>query len=185
MITAGVFFGAFLVATVLVALGSFAGVNLRLTQYLQSKIGVAINGLILVSPALAPDAGSSDLSPIPWMLTLPSIVAANTNATVLAIVSGTALVVGAGSLLWLLHLEDQHAGGFSRVELDAEQGGAISLLVAAVVAYLVARISGLALAPDATHAYNDELRERLGLPPPEPLIPFHALAPVPTLTFRF
>jgi carboxypeptidase C (cathepsin A) len=49
----------------------------RLTQYLQSKIGVAMNGLVLVSPALTPDGGSSDLSPIPWMLTLPSIVAAN------------------------------------------------------------------------------------------------------------
>ena len=49
----------------------------RLTQYLQSKIGVAMNGLVLVSPALAPDGGSSDLSPVPWMLTLPSIVAAN------------------------------------------------------------------------------------------------------------
>ncbi len=49
----------------------------RLTQYLQSRIGVAINGLVLVSPALAPDGGSPDLSPIPWMLTLPSIVAAN------------------------------------------------------------------------------------------------------------
>jgi hypothetical protein len=107
------------------------------------------------------------------------------HATVLAVVSGTALVVGAGSLLWLLHLEDQHASGFSRVELDAEQGSAISLLVVAGVAYLMARVSGLALAPDATHAYNDELRERLGLPPPEPVIPFHALAPVPTLSFRF
>ncbi|MGA8027467.1 MAG: peptidase S10 [Bryobacteraceae bacterium] len=49
----------------------------RLTQYLQSRIGVAINGLVLVSPALAPNGGSADLSPIPWMLTLPSIVAAN------------------------------------------------------------------------------------------------------------
>ena len=49
----------------------------RLTQYLQSKIGVAINGLVLVSPALAPNVGSADVSPIPWMLTLPSIVAAN------------------------------------------------------------------------------------------------------------
>jgi hypothetical protein len=107
------------------------------------------------------------------------------HATVLAVVSGTALVVGAGSLLWLLHLEDQHAGGFGRVELDAEQGSAITLLVVAGVAYLMARISGLALAPDATHIYNDELRARLGLPPPEPVIPFHALAPVPTLTFRF
>lgn len=49
----------------------------RLTQYLQSKIGVAVNGLVLVSPALTPGGGSPDLSPIPWMLTLPSIVAAN------------------------------------------------------------------------------------------------------------
>jgi carboxypeptidase C (cathepsin A) len=49
----------------------------RLTAYLQSEIGVAMNGLVLVSPALAPQAGSQDLSPIPWMLTLPSIVAAN------------------------------------------------------------------------------------------------------------
>jgi len=49
----------------------------RLTSYLQSQIGVAVNGLVLVSPALAPTSGSPDLSPVPWMLTLPSIVAAN------------------------------------------------------------------------------------------------------------
>jgi carboxypeptidase C (cathepsin A) len=49
----------------------------RLTAYLQSEIGVAMNGLVLVSPALAPTSGSPDISPIPWMLTLPSIVAAN------------------------------------------------------------------------------------------------------------
>ncbi len=49
----------------------------RLTQCLQAQIGVAMNGLVLVSPALAPGGGSPDLSPIPWMLTLPSIVAAN------------------------------------------------------------------------------------------------------------
>jgi carboxypeptidase C (cathepsin A) len=49
----------------------------RLTAYLQSQLGVAMNGLVLVSPALAPQSGSPDLSPIPWMLTLPSIVAAN------------------------------------------------------------------------------------------------------------
>jgi carboxypeptidase C (cathepsin A) len=49
----------------------------RLTAYLQSQSGVAMNGLVLVSPALSPSAGSQDLSPIPWMMTLPSIVAAN------------------------------------------------------------------------------------------------------------
>ena len=49
----------------------------RLTAYLQSQIGVGINGLVMVSPALAPTGGSGDISPIPWMTTLPSIVAAN------------------------------------------------------------------------------------------------------------
>jgi len=49
----------------------------RLTQYLQSQIGVGINGLVLISPALSPDAGAPDFSPIYWMTTLPSIVAAN------------------------------------------------------------------------------------------------------------
>jgi carboxypeptidase C (cathepsin A) len=49
----------------------------RLTSYLQSQIGVAMNGLVLVSPALSPGEGSDQISPIPWMITLPSIVAAN------------------------------------------------------------------------------------------------------------
>lgn len=49
----------------------------RLTAYLQSEIGVGINGLVLVSPALSPSSGSDQISPIPWMITLPSIVAAN------------------------------------------------------------------------------------------------------------
>ncbi len=48
----------------------------RLTATLQSEIGVAINGLVLVSPALAPSTGSEEISPIPWMITLPSITAA-------------------------------------------------------------------------------------------------------------
>ncbi len=49
----------------------------RLTAFLQSQIGVAVNGVIMVSPALAPTSGSDQISPIPWMITLPSIVAAN------------------------------------------------------------------------------------------------------------
>ena len=49
----------------------------RLTSYLQSQIGVAMNGLVMVSPALNSAAGDPDLSPVPWMLTLPSIAAAN------------------------------------------------------------------------------------------------------------
>ncbi len=49
----------------------------RLTHYLQTELGVAMNGVVLVSPAMTPQGGSGDLSPIPWMLTLPSITAAN------------------------------------------------------------------------------------------------------------
>jgi carboxypeptidase C (cathepsin A) len=50
----------------------------RITHFLQTRLGVAINGLVLVSPYLDPVAsGSGDLSPLPWVLILPSIAAAN------------------------------------------------------------------------------------------------------------
>jgi carboxypeptidase C (cathepsin A) len=49
----------------------------RMTHYLQTQIGVAMNGLVLVSPYLNPDFGDEHLSPIPWMITLPSITAAH------------------------------------------------------------------------------------------------------------
>ena len=49
----------------------------RMTHYLQSQLGVAMNGLVLVSPYLNPTIGDGDLSPIPWMMTLPSITAAH------------------------------------------------------------------------------------------------------------
>jgi carboxypeptidase C (cathepsin A) len=56
--------------------GGFRGP--RITHYLQTRLGVAMNGLVLVSPYLDPSAsGNGDLSPLPWMLTLPSIAAAN------------------------------------------------------------------------------------------------------------
>jgi carboxypeptidase C (cathepsin A) len=48
----------------------------RITHYLQSQLGVAVNGLVLVSPYLNPQFGDENLSPIPWMVTLPSITAA-------------------------------------------------------------------------------------------------------------
>jgi carboxypeptidase C (cathepsin A) len=50
----------------------------RITHYLQAQLGVAMNGVVLVSPYLNPtieDGG--DLSPVPWMMTLPSITAAH------------------------------------------------------------------------------------------------------------
>lgn len=55
--------------------GGFRGP--RITYYLQSQLGVAMNGVTLVSPYLNPTAeDDGDLSPLPWMMTLPSIAAA-------------------------------------------------------------------------------------------------------------
>jgi len=50
----------------------------RITHYLQSQLGVAMNGVVLVSPYLNPALDeNADVSPVPWMLTLPSITAAH------------------------------------------------------------------------------------------------------------
>ncbi|HSU18727.1 MAG TPA: hypothetical protein VLI45_03190 [Acidobacteriaceae bacterium] len=49
----------------------------RVTHYLQTQLGVALNGLFLVSPYLNPAFGDGSISPIPWMVTLPSITAAH------------------------------------------------------------------------------------------------------------
>ncbi|MFP5226356.1 MAG: S10 family peptidase [Acidobacteriota bacterium] len=56
--------------------GGFRGP--RITYYLQSQLGVAMNGVVLVSPYLNPTIEQNgDLSPLPWLVTLPSITAAN------------------------------------------------------------------------------------------------------------
>ena len=56
--------------------GGFRGP--RITYYLQSQLGVAMNGVVLVSPYLNPTIESDEnLSPIPWMMTLPPITAAH------------------------------------------------------------------------------------------------------------
>jgi carboxypeptidase C (cathepsin A) len=50
----------------------------RITHYLQSQLGVALNGVVLVSPYLNPNQDANpDMSPLPWMMTLPSITAAH------------------------------------------------------------------------------------------------------------
>jgi len=55
--------------------GGFRGP--RVTHFLQSQLGVAMNGIVLVSPYLNPTIeDNGDLSPVPWMMTLPSITAA-------------------------------------------------------------------------------------------------------------
>lgn len=56
--------------------GGFRGP--RVTHYLQTQLGVALNGVVLVSPYLNPTIErNGDLSPLPWMMTLPSITAAH------------------------------------------------------------------------------------------------------------
>lgn len=56
--------------------GGFRGP--RITYFLQSQLGVAMNGVVLVSPYLNPtQEQNGNLSPIPWMITLPSITAAH------------------------------------------------------------------------------------------------------------
>ena len=56
--------------------GGFRGP--RVTHFLQSQLGVAMNGVVLVSPYLNPSLNDDgELSPIPWMVTLPPIAAAH------------------------------------------------------------------------------------------------------------
>ncbi|MDA3914093.1 peptidase S10 [Oleiagrimonas sp.] len=56
--------------------GGFRGP--RITEYLQTRLGVAMNGVVLISPYLDPASyENGEVSPLPWMLTLPSITAAH------------------------------------------------------------------------------------------------------------
>lgn len=51
----------------------------RLGYYLQSQMGVGVSGLVMVSPYLDPSAigNETSLSPLPWMINLPSMAAGN------------------------------------------------------------------------------------------------------------
>jgi carboxypeptidase C (cathepsin A) len=50
----------------------------RITHWLQTQVGVAMNGVVAVSPYLNPSIDENgDVSPMPWIVTLPSIAAAN------------------------------------------------------------------------------------------------------------
>lgn len=60
--------------------GGFRGP--RITHTLQTELGVGVNGLILVSPLLDNYARmDGDVSPLPWMINLPSIAAAQLERT--------------------------------------------------------------------------------------------------------
>jgi carboxypeptidase C (cathepsin A) len=50
----------------------------RITHWLQTQVGVAMDGVVAVSPYLNPTLDENgDVSPMPWIVTLPSIAAAN------------------------------------------------------------------------------------------------------------
>lgn len=56
--------------------GGFRGP--RITRYLQTQLGVGMSGVVLVSPYLNPAiTDMEDLSPLPWIVTMPSMAAAN------------------------------------------------------------------------------------------------------------
>src|SRR5579862_3983023 len=50
----------------------------RITYFLQTRLGVGINGMVMVSPYLEPPMDQApDFSPMAWVTTLPSMAAAN------------------------------------------------------------------------------------------------------------
>lgn len=56
--------------------GGFRGP--RITHYLQTQLGVGVNGVVLVSPLLdGVTRQGGEMSPLPWMVNLPSMAAAN------------------------------------------------------------------------------------------------------------
>jgi carboxypeptidase C (cathepsin A) len=58
--------------------GGFRGP--RITHYLQTQLGVGVNGMVLVSPYLeSRTEGGEDFSPMPWIVSLPSMAAAETE----------------------------------------------------------------------------------------------------------
>ncbi len=138
------------------------------------------------SPALAVTLEA--LSPIAGM---GAFYAHDTDrAWLLAIVSTVAAGAGTGAVFWLVYLGNNPvpstAGAYSDTRFihNAEQGGAIALLTTAALVYVVARVSGLVLASEATDAFNEKLRQDVGVPP-EPVVPMRALAPGPMLSLRF
>ena len=50
----------------------------RITYFLQTRLGVGISGMVMVSPYLEPPMDQAlDFSPMTWVTTLPSMAAAN------------------------------------------------------------------------------------------------------------
>ena len=111
-------------------------------------------GLALTLETLCPIAGAGTLY----------VGRDGDKAGFLAVLSGLSGAVAAGSVLWLLHLNNEHTSGASRVENDVYQGAAITALVTSGIIYLLARASGISLASQSVDTYNEELRQRLAAP---------------------
>jgi hypothetical protein len=151
---------------------SFAeGIATPTTLYQQQKKSV---GLALTLEALCPIAGAGAF-----------YAGDSDKATVLAILSAASAGAAVGSAFYLIHLSHQNPSGVEHVLSDVESGTAWTVLVAGGLIYLVTRISGLSLAPDAVTAFNANLQQQLGVPPSEPAVPIHAQVTGLSLTWRF
>jgi hypothetical protein len=107
------------------------------------------------------------------------------KGTFLALLSGITGGAAVGAAFYLIHLSHENTGGVDRAINDVETGSAWTVLVVGGVIYLLARASGLSYAPDAVEAFNTQLQQQIGVPPPEPLVPFHAQVTGATLVWRF
>ncbi len=165
-------FAATLLCLLLLARRSVAeGIPTAAALYQQQKKSVA---LAVTLEAFCPIAGAGAL-----------YAGEDDKATVLAIISTVSAGAAVGSLLYLIHLDHQSPTGVDHVVNDVETGGAWTVLVAGGLIYLLTRISGLSFAPDAVGTFNLDLQQRLGVPPTEPLVPFHAQITGASLIWRF
>ena len=146
---------AFVLGCLLLGSRSFAqGLSTPQERYEHEKKSPA---LALTLEALCPVAGAG------------ALYAKDTDkAAVLGILSVVALGAAAGSTFALLHLGHQSSSGADRAIADLEHYGAVTILITAAVSYVVLRISGLVLAPQAVSSFNLDLHDRLGVPPEAP-----------------
>jgi hypothetical protein len=141
-------------------------------RYEQQKKSVA---LAVTLEAICPIAGAG------------AFYAGETDkGTLLAVMSAVSAGVAVGSAFYLIHLDHQDpSGSVDRVFSDIQSGAAWTGLVLGSLFYLLTRVSGLSLAPDAVGAFNVNLQQQLGVSPTEPTVPFHAQVTGASLTWRF
>jgi hypothetical protein len=140
-------------------------------RYQQQKKNVP---LAITLEVLCPIAGAGAL-----------YAGAGEMAIVLAARSAMSAVVAVGSTFYLIYLSHQHPTGAGRVLHDIETVTAWTGLISSGALYLLTRVAGVALAPDAVTSFNDDLQQRLGLPPPGLQVPFRAQVTGLSLTWHF